>query len=165
MEESWAGSQGSFDMVCVFSGVIEDLTDRTKQSSTYDEPSDRLVRFVEVALIMLTWNPDLRGCKNRCAGRWVRGWVGHVSMQKRLHKGGATRLRDSTSITTFLVPPLLIRVRFYTRAYTMVWKLRARCRRATHTLFRALSMRLYSVMSCAGRRQLSAARRSECSLA
>ena len=143
------GSQGSFDMVCVFSGVIEDLTDRTKQSSTYDEPSDRLVRFVEVALIMLTWNPDLRGCKNRCAGRWVRGWVGHVSMQKRLHKGGTKRLRDSTSITVFFVHPLLARVRLYTRASIMVWTLRALCRRATDTLFHALSMRRYSFMSCA----------------
>ena len=34
MAEAWAGVQGSFDMVRVFSGVIEDLTDRTKQCST-----------------------------------------------------------------------------------------------------------------------------------
>ena len=97
--EAWAGSQCPFDVVCVFSGVVENLTDLTEKSSTYDEPSTHLFRFVEVASIMFVWNPALRGSKHRCASRWVLEGVGYVSMQKRLHKGGATRFRDSTLVT------------------------------------------------------------------
>ena len=43
---AWAGAQGSFDMVRVFSGVIEDLTDRTKQCSTDDKSFAHLVELV-----------------------------------------------------------------------------------------------------------------------
>ena len=34
--EEWAGSQCPFDVVCVFSGVVENLTDLTEKNSTYD---------------------------------------------------------------------------------------------------------------------------------
>ena len=46
--EMWTSSQSSFDMVGVFSGVIEDLTHRAKQSTTDNEASTHLVRLVEV---------------------------------------------------------------------------------------------------------------------
>ena len=63
MAEAWAGSQESFDMIRVFSGVLEDLIDQTKQCSTDDEFSTHLVRFVEVLSIMFAGNSALRGCK------------------------------------------------------------------------------------------------------
>ena len=163
MAEAWAGVQGSFDMVHVFSSVIEDLIDRTKQCSTDNESSAHLVGLVEVASIIFTGDTALRCCKNRCDGRWICGGIDHVIMQKCLHKVGDTRLWDSTSITVFLEGPVLARVWLYTRTSTMVWILRARCRRATEILFHTFRMRRYSFMFCAGRRQLSATRRSGCS--
>ena len=104
--EAWADSQSSFDIVGVFSGVIEDLIDRTKQSSTDNEPSAQLVRFVEVASRMFAEGSARSGCKNRCVGRWIGGGIGHVSMQKCLQKGGSIWLRDSTLITAFFTDPL-----------------------------------------------------------
>ena len=88
-------------MVGVFSGVIEDLSNWAKQSSTDNEASAYLVRLVEVTSSMFAWGSARSGCKNRCAGRWIGGGTGHVSMQKCLHKGGSTRLRDSTWSTVF----------------------------------------------------------------
>ena len=83
-----------------------------------------------------------------------------MSIQKYLHKGGSTRLRDSTLITACFTSPVLARVRLYTRAFTMVWTLRTRCSRATNTLVHALRMRWYSFMSYAGQRQSNASRKS-----
>ena len=57
-------------MVGVFNGVIEDLTNRAKQSSTDNEPSAHLVRFVEVTPCMFAVNSARNGCKYWCAGRW-----------------------------------------------------------------------------------------------
>ena len=93
-------------MIRVFSGVFEDLIDQTDQYSTDDEFSTHLVKFVEVLSIMFAGDSALRGCKNRCASRWVCGEIGHVSMQKRLHKGGTTRLWDNISITAFFGAPV-----------------------------------------------------------
>ena len=88
-------------MIRVFSGVFEDLIDQTDQYSTDDEFSTHLVKFVEVLSIMSAGDSALRGCKNRCASRLICGVIGHVSMQKRFHKSGATWLWDNTSITAF----------------------------------------------------------------
>ena len=88
-------------MVGVFSGVIKNLTNRVKQSSTDNEASTHLVRLVEVTSSMFARGSVRSGCKNRCAGRWIGGGIVHVSMQKCLHKGGSTRFRDSTLSTVF----------------------------------------------------------------
>ena len=103
--ETWTGTQRSFDMIGVFSGVIEDLTDRSKQGSSDNEPSAHLVRFVYVTSSMFERSSARSGCKNRCAGRWIGGRIGHVRMQKCLHKSGSTRLRDSTFVTACFMPP------------------------------------------------------------
>ena len=71
--EACTGLQSSFDMVGMFSGVIEDLIDRAKQNSTDNEPSAHLVRFVEVTSCMFAGGSVRSGCKNRCAGRWIGG--------------------------------------------------------------------------------------------
>ena len=71
--ETWTSSQSLLDIVCVFSGVIEDLTNRAKQSSTDNESSTHLVRFVEVTSSMFAGGLAGSGCKNRCAGRWIGG--------------------------------------------------------------------------------------------
>ena len=67
--ETWTGPQHSFDMVGVFSGVVEDLTNRAKQSSTDNKLSTYLVRFVEVTSSMFAWDSARSGCKDMCAGR------------------------------------------------------------------------------------------------
>ena len=72
-------------MVGVFSGVIEDLAHRAKQGPTDNEAPAQLIRLVEVTSIMFARDPVCSGCKNRCVGRWIGGWIFHVSMQKRLH--------------------------------------------------------------------------------
>ena len=80
LAETWTSSQRSFDMVGVFSGVIENLTNRVKQRSTDNEASAHLVRLVEVTSSMFAWASARSGCKNRCAGRWIGGGTGHVSI-------------------------------------------------------------------------------------
>ena len=88
-------------MVGVFSGVIEDLTNRAKQSSTDNEASAHLIRFVEITSSTFAGVSARSGYKDRCAGRWISGGIVHVSIQKCLHKGDSTRLRDSTLSTVF----------------------------------------------------------------
>ena len=88
-------------MVGVFSGVIKHLTHREKQSSTDNEASAHIVRLVEVTSSMVAWGSARSGCKSRCAGRWIGGRTVHVSMQKCLHKGVSTRLRDNIFSTVF----------------------------------------------------------------
>ena len=56
-------------MLCVFSGVVKDLTDRIEQSSTDDENSAQLVIFLKVVSIMIARNSALRDSKLGCVGR------------------------------------------------------------------------------------------------
>ena len=72
LSQAWADSQGPFNMVWVFSGAIEDLTDRTKKSSSDDETSAQLVSFVKGTSIMFAGDPSLRDSVHGCVGRWVR---------------------------------------------------------------------------------------------
>ena len=56
-------------VLCVFSGVVKDLTDRIEQSSTNDENSAQLVIFLKVVSIMIARNSALRDSKLGCVGR------------------------------------------------------------------------------------------------
>ena len=63
------GSQGPFDVVGVFDGVVENLIDRAVQRSTNNDNSVQLVRFVKVASIMFAEDPSLRDSVHGCVGR------------------------------------------------------------------------------------------------